>query len=102
MISLLLHTLLVVGAVAAAPTRRGNAEYDVLILGGGVAGIIAAQQLHNAGIDNYLIVEGRDELGGRMHSFKMGNYTLELGCNWVQGTESRKLGVSLPSNSCSL
>ncbi|KAG9017094.1 hypothetical protein FRB90_001775, partial [Tulasnella sp. 427] len=68
--------------------RWNSDTYDVLILGGGVAGVIAAQQLHEAGIDNFLIVEARDELGGRMHTYKIDSYTVEVGCNWVQGTQT--------------
>ncbi|KAG8937704.1 hypothetical protein FRC00_001957 [Tulasnella sp. 408] len=74
----------------AATQEASEAYYDVdvLILGGGVAGVIAAEQLHKAGIDNFLIVEARDELGGRMHSYQLANYTVEVGCNWVQGTQT--------------
>ncbi|KAG8873827.1 hypothetical protein FRB97_006431 [Tulasnella sp. 331] len=53
--------------------------YDVLILGGGVAGIIAAEQLAQAGITDFMIVEGRDELGGRMRSYNFSGTTIELG-----------------------
>lgn len=83
---------------------------QVLILGGGVSGIIAARTLHEHGIDNFRIVEARSELGGRLKSFTFGTagnqHTLELGtcialqtvsitvvdmtslsgANWVQGT----------------
>ncbi|KAI3615598.1 polyamine oxidase [Moniliophthora roreri] len=69
----------------AVPTQ---ANHIVLILGGGVAGVIAARTLHNQGIDDFLIIEGRDELGGRMMSRKLGNFTVELGANWVQGTQT--------------
>ncbi|KIO17973.1 hypothetical protein M407DRAFT_226717 [Tulasnella calospora MUT 4182] len=94
MLSILLTSFLASFASAsplptfASPQWTSTSDtYDVLILGGGVAGVIAAQQLHNAGIDNFLIVEARDELGGRMHSYKLDNYTVEVGCNWVQGTQ---------------
>ncbi|KAK7676939.1 hypothetical protein QCA50_020057 [Cerrena zonata] len=64
----------------------------VLILGGGVAGVIAARTLHEQGIDDFKIIEARHELGGRLQSFKFGvsgnEHLLELGANWVQGTET--------------
>ncbi|KAK0213531.1 amine oxidase [Armillaria fumosa] len=60
----------------------------VLILGGGVTGVIAARTLHERGIDNFVIVEARDELGGRMKSETFAGYTIELGANWVQGTQT--------------
>ncbi|KAI0063014.1 amine oxidase [Artomyces pyxidatus] len=73
--------------------RRTPTGHDVqvLILGGGVSGIIAARSLHQKGIQNFLIVEAREELGGRMRSFTFGapgrQVTLEIGCNWIQGTQ---------------
>ncbi|KIY71848.1 amine oxidase [Cylindrobasidium torrendii FP15055 ss-10] len=62
-------------------------EPRILILGGGVTGIIAARTLHERGIDNFLIIEARNELGGRMRSHSFGNSTIELGANWIQGTQ---------------
>ena len=63
---------------------------QVLILGGGVAGVIAARTLQQAGISDFIIVEARHELGGRMMSHTFGTsdheYTVEMGANWVQGT----------------
>lgn len=72
--------------------RRKDAK--VLILGGGVAGIIAARTLHERGIDDFIILEARNELGGRMmsHSFGVeGNqWMVEVGANWVQGTQTER------------
>ncbi|KAK0488508.1 hypothetical protein IW261DRAFT_1325664 [Armillaria novae-zelandiae] len=67
-----------------------NASSDsktVLILGGGVTGIIAAKTLHEAGIDDFIIIEAQDELGGRMKSHHFGGKTVELGANWIHGAE---------------
>ncbi|KAK0444694.1 amine oxidase [Armillaria borealis] len=67
-----------------------NANSDsktVLILGGGVAGIIAAKTFHEAGIDDFIIIEAQDELGGRMKSHHFGGKTVELGANWIHGAE---------------
>ncbi|KAI0830095.1 amine oxidase [Trametes gibbosa] len=74
-------------------------DASVLILGGGVAGVIAARTLHEKGLNNFTIVEARGELGGRLTSTKFGapgkEVTLELGtfvyqlrANWVQGTQT--------------
>ncbi len=67
-------------------------DATVLILGGGVAGVIAARTLHEHGIDDFKIVEARSELGGQLQNFKFGvpgnQHSLELGANWVQGTET--------------
>lgn len=64
----------------------------VLILGGGMAGITAARTLHDQGISDFLVVEARLELGGRLISHTFGEpgrqHTIELGANWVQGTST--------------
>ncbi|KAH9954237.1 amine oxidase [Russula dissimulans] len=64
---------------------------QVLILGGGVSGILAARKLTEEGITDFLIVEARNELGGRMQSSSFGapgrQVTVEIGANWIQGTQ---------------
>lgn len=76
-------------------TVNANPDSEtVLILGGGVAGIIAAKTLHEAGIDNFILIEARDELGGRMKSYRFGGKTVELGANWIHGAKP----VSGPAN----
>ncbi|KJA15151.1 hypothetical protein HYPSUDRAFT_194639 [Hypholoma sublateritium FD-334 SS-4] len=72
---------------AAAAASNGP---RVLILGGGVSGVIAARTLHQSGIDNFVIVEARDELGGRMMTTTFGGKTIEQGANWIQGTQTGK------------
>ncbi|KAI0047037.1 amine oxidase [Auriscalpium vulgare] len=102
----------------AVPITRNTTQHNdhqVLILGGGVAGVMAAQTLHRRGITNFKIVEARDELGGRMKKFKFGapgrEYELELGADWIHGTQTgdgpanpiydlaRKHGLSTQPNS---
>ncbi|KAH9914298.1 amine oxidase [Fomitopsis serialis] len=67
-------------------------DATVLILGGGVAGVTAARTLHEQGIDDFILVEARGELGGRLMSHSFGvpsrKFTVELGANWVQGTQT--------------
>ncbi|KAH9968000.1 amine oxidase [Russula dissimulans] len=74
-------------------------DVQVLILGGGVAGVIAAETLHRRGIDNFKIVEARDALGGRMKSFTFGaagrEHVLETGATWIHGTRTKN-GPSNP------
>lgn len=76
---------------SVALLARQVPDIQVLILGGGVAGIIAARSLAAQGITNFLIVEARDELGGRMRSTTFGapnrQLTVELGANWIHGTQ---------------
>jgi polyamine oxidase len=89
----LLLSTSVYGSTIRAPRQEGQArpssDFKVIILGGGVAGVIAARTLHENGIDNYVIVEARDELGGRLKSTDFAGTTVELGANWVQGTQTK-------------
>lgn len=67
-------------------------DHQILILGGGVAGVMAAATLHSRGIDNFKIIEARNTLGGRMKSVSFGapdrQYVLELGADWIHGTQT--------------
>lgn len=91
----LLVTLLI-GAAAASPTRRSSTckHTKVAVLGAGMAGITAAQMLHNNSISDFLIVEYNADIGGRVAHTTFGMdstgkpYVVELSANWVQGLVS--------------
>jgi polyamine oxidase len=97
-IKLWLHLFLLLfkffsGIGQCAATSTGSVSdskhyHKVLILGGGVAGVIAARTLHQNGIDDFLIVDALDELGGRLMSQSFAGKTMELGASWVQGTQT--------------
>ncbi|KAI9430828.1 amine oxidase [Lactarius indigo] len=76
---------------SGAPLAQHVPDTQVLILGGGVAGIIAARTLAKQGITDFVIIDARDELGGRMRSTTFGvpnhQLTVELGANWIHGTQ---------------
>lgn len=63
----------------------------VLILGGGMAGIIAARTLHEQGIDDFVVVDAKTEFGGRMiqKPFGLANrqVVIENGPSWIKGTQ---------------
>ncbi|CAO3595463.1 unnamed protein product [Absidia cylindrospora] len=66
----------------------------VAILGGGASGISAAMNLTLAGIDDFVLVEARDVLGGRAQDVKFGNdLRIELGCNWVQALGKNPINI---------
>ncbi|KAF2196811.1 putative flavin-containing polyamine oxidase [Delitschia confertaspora ATCC 74209] len=97
----LLHLLALCGTLSASSASTTFTARDsnysncrktsVVILGGGVAGITAAQALANQSITDFLIVEYNGEIGGRMKHTNFGKnpngkpYVVELGANWVQG-----------------
>jgi len=53
-------------------------ETDVAVAGGGLAGLVAARRLADAGVDVTLF-ERRDEVGGRVRSRTVDGYTLDRG-----------------------
>lgn len=62
---------------------------QVLIIGGGVAGLRAAQVLSQSGI-GVALLEGRDRLGGRIFTTKAqpGNFPVELGAEFIHGEQN--------------
>jgi monoamine oxidase len=63
--------------------------FQVLVVGGGAAGIGAARRLSEASID-HAIVEARPRLGGRAWTVE-GEYPLDLGCGWLHSADSNVL-----------
>src|SRR4051794_36861120 len=64
-----------------------SGETEVVIVGGGAAGIAAARRLHDAGID-CLLVEARPRLGGRAWTVSNGaTFPLDLGCGWLHSAD---------------
>ncbi|KAK0056688.1 lysine-specific histone demethylase 1A [Biomphalaria pfeifferi] len=56
----------------------------VIIIGAGIAGLSAARQLQSFGVD-VVILEARDRVGGRIQTFRRGNYVADLGAMVVTG-----------------
>ena len=50
---------------------------DIVIVGAGAAGLVAAQKFHNGGVD-FTVLEARDRLGGRIHTVTEGNSFLDV------------------------
>jgi monoamine oxidase len=61
-------------------------ETDIVVIGGGAAGIAAARRLHEAGRD-YVLVEGRERLGGRAWTIQVEGEPIDLGCGWLHSAE---------------
>ncbi|XP_078669778.1 peroxisomal N(1)-acetyl-spermine/spermidine oxidase-like [Branchiostoma floridae x Branchiostoma belcheri] len=75
----------------AAVSPKVTATGKVVIIGGGMAGISAAQRLTAAGWTDVKIVEARDRPGGRMWTQRLGPNIIELGANWIHGSEGNPI-----------
>lgn len=62
---------------------------DVLIIGGGFSGVLAAIQLKNSGISSVLL-EARSRLGGRAFSLQFQGERVDLGGQWI-GPDHKKM-----------
>ncbi|PNY29651.1 Polyamine oxidase [Tolypocladium capitatum] len=75
---------------SVASVAQSCRKTTVAILGGGMAGITAAQALSNASVSDFVIIEYQEAIGGRAHHTRFGAqkdgspYTIELGANWIQ------------------
>ena len=82
---------------AAKPER-------VIVVGAGMAGLVAARLLHDSGFD-VIVLEARDRLGGRVWTDARIGAPVDLGGSWVHGVDGNpltlwcdKLGVRLISS----
>jgi monoamine oxidase len=72
-------------------------EADVAIVGGGLAGLVAARRLLAAGLQP-LVLEARDRFGGRLLNHEIGDGKIvEIGGQWIGPTQDRiaALGAEL-------
>lgn len=64
-------------------------DIKTVIIGGGIAGLAAGKFLQLEGLDNYVILEASDRLGGRIWSVQVDNngHRAEMGANWIHGVK---------------
>lgn len=67
---------------------------EVLIIGAGAAGLSAARDLAAAGIQ-VIVIEARDRVGGRIHTFRQGSSVIpvEFGAEFVHGKHPQLLKI---------
>lgn len=95
------HGALESGRLAARRLRRRRDPARVLVVGAGIAGAGAAQQLHEAGVA-VTVLESRDRVGGRIHANTSWGAPVEMGAAWIHGVTgnpvtglARSAGLSL-------
>lgn len=50
-----------------------------------MAGVKAAATLFNGGVQNFVVLEQSDRIGGRLWNTEWQDQTIELGANWIEG-----------------
>jgi len=66
-----------------APRKKPTtSDYDVIVIGGGMAGVSAARETSRAGLRT-LVLEARNRLGGRTFYSKFAGENVELGANYL-------------------
>lgn len=68
-----------------------NKKPQILIIGAGASGISAAVKLIESGVDNLLILEANNRIGGRIESIKFGDGFIDLGAQWVSGEKNNSV-----------
>src|SRR5690348_16729429 len=60
----------------AGPVER------VVVVGAGIAGLTVANALAHAGVE-YVVLEARDRIGGRLHTVDLAGSPVDLGGSWI-------------------
>lgn len=63
-------------------------QYDVVIVGAGVAGLVSAKKLRESGLTDVLVLEAQNYIGGRIKSENLWGKDFELGAELVHGKET--------------
>jgi len=77
--------------------------YDVIVIGAGIAGIGAADQLNSQGMD-VLVLEAKDRIGGRLWTtyWNEAGKSVDLGASWIHGTTNNPIAKIANDNGIEL
>ncbi|OGT41392.1 MAG: hypothetical protein A3F13_05295 [Gammaproteobacteria bacterium RIFCSPHIGHO2_12_FULL_40_19] len=105
---LLIVPMIALGSGQTAPLPKSNKQHttstcyavpvrqtvDVIVVGAGIAGLVAARQLIKANV-SVVVLEARDRVGGRVfRKPTIENGWVDLGAQWVGKTQDRILSLT--------
>lgn len=65
-------------------------SFDTIVIGAGMSGVTAARMLTDAG-HRVVVLEGRDRVGGRMHTDREAGFAVDRGASWIHGIDGSPL-----------
>ncbi|MDF2560492.1 MAG: FAD-dependent oxidoreductase [Microbacterium sp.] len=65
-------------------------SFDTIVIGAGMSGVTAARMLADAG-HRVVVLEGRDRIGGRMHTDREAGFPVDRGASWIHGVDGSPL-----------
>ena len=69
---------------------QADDDLDVIVIGGGVAGLSAARALTKDGY-KVVVLEAANRLGGRLHTDRALGAAVELGARWIHGPDGNPI-----------
>jgi monoamine oxidase len=78
-----------------------GSQFDVVVIGGGAAGIAAARHLHDNHVD-VLLLEARSRLGGRAYTVRAQGFPIDLGCGWLHSADRNEWSAIAERQGCSV
>ncbi|HZN13041.1 MAG TPA: FAD-dependent oxidoreductase [Acidimicrobiales bacterium] len=75
------------------PANAARADFDVAVIGGGLAGLTAARRLDARRL-SVVVLEANPSVGGRMASIDVGGTRIDVGGQWAGPTQDRILALA--------
>lgn len=93
-LALIIAVFLLFAVYAQTLVTAEDSEYhEIIVIGAGMAGIAAANQLNENGYD-VIVLEARDRTGGRIltdNSYE--GYHLDVGASWIHGVDNNPIAM---------
>lgn len=70
--------------------EANHSPFNVIVIGAGMAGLVAARLLHDSGCQ-VTVLEARNRLGGRIWTDQRWGVPCDLGASWIHGADDNAL-----------
>lgn len=88
-----------IASTAAVKSGSPRRSRSVVIVGAGVAGLAAANELRGNGFEDVVILEARDRIGGRIWTDTIGgDIPIDLGASWIHGVDGNPISAIARDN----